>query len=143
MKKYVQEFVQRGLMVAAGGPVVLAIIYGILGATGVIDTLTPWEVCKGILSITLMAFVAAGITMIYTVERLPLISAILIHAGVLYLDYLMIYLANNWLARDLAAFGIFTGVFAAVYAVIWICIYFITKAKTNQLNRKLRTEEGN
>ena len=143
MKKYVLEFVQRGLMVAAGGPVVLAIIYGILGVTGVINTLTPWEVCKGILSITLMAFIAAGITMIYTVERLPLISAILIHAGVLYLDYLMIYLVNNWLARDLAAFGIFTGVFAAGYAIIWVCIYFITKAKTNQLNRKLRANEGN
>ena len=143
MKKYVLEFVQRGLMVAAGGPVVLAIIYGILGATGVIDTLTPWEVCKGILSITLMAFIAAGITTIYTVERLPLISAILIHAGVLYLDYLMIYLLNNWLARDLTAFGIFTGAFVVGYAIIWVCIYFITKAKTEQVNRKLRANEGN
>ena len=143
MKKYVLEFVQRGLMVAAGGPVVLAIIYGILGATGVIDTLTPWEVCKGILSITLMAFIAAGITTIYTVERLPLISAILIHAGVLYLDYLMIYLVNNWLARDLTAFGIFTGAFVGGYAIIWVCIYFVTKSKTEQVNRKLRANEGN
>ena len=143
MKKYVLEFVQRGLMVAAGGPVVLAIIYGILGAVGVISALTPWEVCKGILSITLMAFIAAGITMIYTVERLPLISAILIHAGVLYLDYLMIYLLNNWLARDLTVFGIFTGAFVGGYAIIWVCIYFITKAKTEQVNRKLRANEGN
>lgn len=143
MKKHVSEFVQRGLLVAAGGPVVLAIIYGILGAAGVIETLTPWEVCKGILSITVLAFIAAGITMIYTVERLPLISAILIHAGVLYLDYLMIYLVNNWLARDLTAFGIFTGCFAAGYAVVWICIYQITKKKTDQVNRKLRAGEGN
>ena len=142
MKKYVLEFVQRGLMVAAGGPVVLAIIYGILGATGVIDTLTPWEVCKGILSITLMAFIVAGITTIYTVERLPLISAILIHAGVLYLDYLMIYLVNNWLARDLTAFGIFTVFFAVGFALIWICIYVHTKAKADKLNRKLNPEKG-
>lgn len=143
MKKYVLDFVQRGLMVAAGGPVVLAIIYGVSGAVGVIDTLTPWDVCKGILSITVMAFIAAGITMIYTVERLPLISAILIHAGVLYLDYLMIYLLNNWLARNLVAFGIFTGAFAVGYAIIWVCIYFITKAKTDRVNRKLRANEGN
>ena len=141
MKKYVLEFVQRGLMVAAGGPVVLAIIYGILGATGVIDTLTPWEVCKGILSITLMAFIAAGITTIYTVERLPLISAILIHAGVLYLDYLMIYLVNSWLARDLGACGIFTAVFTVGFALIWVCIYFHTKVKTDKLNRKLNPEK--
>lgn len=143
MKKYVLEFVHRGLMVAAGGPVVLAIIYGVLGVVGVIDTLTPWEVCKGILSITVMAFIAGGITMIYTVERLPLISAILIHAGVLYLDYLFIYLVNNWLARNLMAFGMFTAVFAAGYALIWICIYLITKKNTDLVNRKLRTNSGN
>lgn len=143
MKKHVLEFVHRGLMVAAGGPVILAVIYGVLGAVGVIDTLTPWEVCKGILSITVMAFIAAGITMIYTVERLPLISAILIHAGVLYLDYLFIYLVNNWLARNLMAFGIFTAVFAVGYAVIWVCIYLITKKNTDLVNRKMRTEQGN
>ena len=139
MKKCVMEFVRRGLMAAAGGPVILAIIYGILGAVGVIETLTPWEVCKGVLSITLMAFIAGGITMVYTVERLPLISAILIHAGVLYLDYLFIYLVNDWLVRDLAAFGVFTGIFAAGYAVVWICIYFVTKAGTERVNRKIHT----
>ena len=143
MKKHVLEFVRRGLMAAAGGPVILAIIYGVLGAVGVIETLMPWEVCKGVLSITLMAFIAGGITMVYTVERLPLISAILIHAGVLYLDYLFIYLVNNWLARNLTAFGVFTGIFAVGYAGVWVCIYFITKAKTDQVNRKLHANEGN
>ena len=143
MKKCVLEFVRRGLMAAAGGPVILAIIYGALGAVGVIDTLTPWEVCKGVLSITLMAFIAGGITMVYTVERLPLISAILIHAGVLYLDYLMIYLVNNWLARNWTAVGAFTGIFVAGYAIVWICIYFITKSKTDRINRVLQNGAGN
>ena len=83
MKKYAVEFLKRGSMAAAGGPVVLAIVYGILGATGVASSLMPQEVCLGILSITLMAFIAGGITMIYTVEALPLICAILIHGGVL------------------------------------------------------------
>ena len=92
MKKYIPEFMRRGLMAAAGGPVILAIIYGALGAAGVIDVLTPWEVCKGVLSITLLALIAGGITMIYTVERLPLLSAILIHAGVLYLDLSLIHI---------------------------------------------------
>ena len=138
MKKYVLEFLRRGLMVAAGGPVVLAVIYGILGATGAADTLTPVEVCKGILSITILAFLAGGITMIYTVDRLPVISAILIHAGVLYLAYLIAYLFNNWLARNWSAFGIFTGAFVVGYAIIWVCIYLITKTKTDRINRMLR-----
>lgn len=143
MKKYISEFVQRGLMAAAGGPVVLAVIYGILGASGVIDTLTPAEVCKGVLSITVLGFIAGGITMIYAVERLPLISAILIHAGVLYLDYLLIYLVNDWLARDWMALGIFTAAFATGYAVIWVCIYLISKKNADQVNRKLRASEQN
>lgn len=142
MKKHVLDFVQRGLMVAACGPVVLAIIYGILGAAGIIESLTPGEVCKGILTITVMAFVAAGITVVYTIESLPLISAILIHAGVLYLDYLMIYMLNDWMPRNFTAIGIFTAIFFVGFAIIWIGIYLYTKTKTDQLNQKLRKEEG-
>ena len=139
MKKYVLEFVKRGLMAAAGGPVILAIIYGVSGATGTVTALSAAEVCTGILSITLMAFIAAGITMIYTVESLPLISAILIHAGVLYLDYLLVYLLNSWLPRS--AIGIFTAFFAAGYALVWLVIYLSIRAKTKKLNAKLRTKE--
>ena len=140
MKKYVQEFVHRGLLAAAGGPVILAIIYGILGVTGAVTSLTPSEVCLGILSITLMAFIAAGITMIYQVEQLPLISAILIHAGVLYLDYLIMYLLNSWMPRDLATFGIFTGIFAVGFALVWLFIYLSIRAKTKRINQKLSAQ---
>ena len=126
-KKYIVEFLKRGLMAAAGGPVVLAIVYGILGYTGAVESLTPQEVATGILTVTLMAFVAAGITMAYQVERLPLISAILIHAGVLYLDYLVMYLLNDWIPRDLTAIGIFTGIFVVGYALVWLCIYLKKK----------------
>ena len=138
MKKYVLEFAKRGLMAAAGGPVILAIIYGILGATGVVAELTPGEVCLGILSITLMTFIAAGITMIYTVESLPLLSAILIHAGVLYLDYLMIYLLNSWIPGNGQGIGIFSAFFAAGFALVWLVIYFCSRKRIQQLNAKIK-----
>ena len=137
MKKHISDFLLRGLMAAAGGPVILAVVYGILGATGTVASLSPAEVCRGILSITLMAFIAAGISMIYTVERLPLICAILIHAGVLYLDYLVMYLFNSWIPADPVAIGIFTGIFAGGFLLVWVIIYFCTKAKTDRLNTKL------
>ena len=124
---------------AAGGPVVLAVIYGILGATGTILALTPAEVCTGILSITVMAFIAAGITAIYQTERIALPFAIAIHAAVLYADYLIMYLLNNWLPRNPGAYGIFTAVFATGFALIWIVIYCITRAKTDTLNKHLPT----
>lgn len=137
MKKYVTEFLKRGLMAAAGGPVVLAIVYGMLGNAGVIESLSPTEVTTGILSVTLMAFIAAGITVVYTAESLPLISAILIHAGVLYLDYLLMYLLNSWIPRDFTGIGVFTAIFAAGFAVIWLVIYVCIKAKTDSINKKL------
>ena len=139
MKKYVLEFVKRGLMAASGGPVILAIIYYILGATGTVTAFAPNEVCMGILSITVMAFIIAGISMIYTVESLPLPMAILIHAGVLYLDHLLVYLMNSWLPRN--AIGTFTAIFAAGYALVWLVIYLCIRAKTKKLNEKLRAKE--
>ena len=138
MKQFIKGFILRGLTAAAGGPVILAVIYGILGSNGTVESLSPREVCLGILSITLMAFIAAGITVIYTVEQLPLLSAILIHAGILYLDYLMLYLLNNWIPRNSSALGIFTLIFCLSFTAVWVCIYLIIKRKAEQLNRKLR-----
>ena len=138
MKKFCLEFLKRGLLAAWGGPFILAIIYGILGANGTVTALTPSEVCKGILSITLMAFIAAGIQAIYQVERLPLISAILIHGAVLYLDYLIMYLMNDWIPRNLGSLLIFTIIFIVGYVLIWVGIYLFTKRGTNNLNKKLK-----
>ena len=135
MKKYILEFVKRGLMAAAGGPVVLAMIYFVLGATGTVTVLSPNEASLGIVSITLMAFIAAGITMIYTVESLALPMAILIHAGVLYLDYLLMYLLNSWLPRN--AIGVFSVIFFAGFALVWVVIWLCIRGKTKKLNEKM------
>lgn len=137
MKKHIGQFVLRGLLAASGGPVILAIIYGALGATGEVTSLSPSEVCLGIISVTLMAFIAAGITTVYQIERLPLLSAILIHGGVLYLDYLVMYLLNDWIPRNMKGMGLFTGIFFVGYAVVWLCIYLSIRSKTERINQKL------
>lgn len=138
MKTYAKEFMKRGLMAAGGGPVVLAIVYGCLGAAGAVSSLTPGQVCMGILTVTLMAFIAAGITVVYQIERLPLLNALLLHGGVLYLDYLLMYLLNDWIPGNASGIGIFTGIFVAGYALVWVIIYLCIKAKADRLNRQLR-----
>lgn len=140
MKKFAKEFLLRGLVAAGGGPVVLAIIYGILGATGTVSAFTPREVCLGILTVTLLAFVVAGMTAIYQLEQLPLSSAILIHGAGLYAAYILVYLINGWVKQQLIPILIFTAAFVAGYAIIWLIIYSVTKNKTRQLNSKLRTQ---
>ena len=139
MNKHVKEFLLRGLTCAAGGPLVLAIIYAILGAQGVATSLAPAEVSTAIISVTVMAFIAAGITMVYQIEQLPLLCAVLIHGGVLYADYLLMYILNSWIPRNGQAIGIFTAIFAAGYALIWAVIYLTIRAKTERINKKLKT----
>ena len=138
MKKYAAEFIKRGLMAAWGGPVVAAIIFACLGRAGVVETMTVREVCLGIISSALMAFIAGGINVVYQVEKLPLAMAILIHGGVLYLDYLLVYLMNGWLQKQVGPIAVFTLIFAAGFALVWLIIYQIIKKQINQVNKKIR-----
>ena len=138
MKKFLSDFFLRGLVAGSFGPPVLAIIYWILGATSEITALSPHEVATGILTITLLALVVGGMTAIYRQEQLPLLCAILIHGGVLYADYLLMYILNSWIPRNWQAIGIFTAIFATGYALIWAVIYLTIRAKTERINKKLK-----
>ena len=138
MKKFWKEFLLRGLLCAAGGPLVLAIIYGILGATGEVTQLSPNEVCMGILTIMLLAFIVAGMTAIYQIEQLPLPIMILLHGGALYIAYILIYLINGWLKNSLVPILAFTGIFIAGYALIWVMVYCFEKTRTEKLNKLLK-----
>ena len=82
--------------------------------------------------------IAAGIGVVYQIERLPLLSATAIHAGAMYLDYLLIYLLHNWIPRDWAFIGVFTLCFAVGYALIWGIILLSIRHRTNRINRHLR-----
>lgn len=137
MRKFMSDFFLRGLVAASGGPLVLAIIYAILGATGTVDALSPAEVALGIFSITVLALFVGGMTAIYQVEQLPLASAILIHGAGLYAAYILAYLINGWLKRQLVPILIFSIIFIAGYALIWLCIYCFTKHKTARLNKQI------
>lgn len=139
MKTFWKEFFLRGLICASGGPIVLAIIYGILGATGAVEAFSPKDVCIGIVTITLLAFIAAGMTAIYQMEQLPLPIMILLHGGALYIAYILTYLINGWLQNSLIPILVFTGIFVVGYALIWLIIYSIEKAKAEKLNKLLKS----
>ena len=139
MKTFWKEFFLRGLICASGGPIVLAIIYGILGATGAVEAFSPKDVCIGIATITLLAFIAAGMTAIYQMEQLPLPIMILLHGGALYIAYILTYLINGWLQNSLIPILVFTGIFVVGYALIWLIIYSIEKTKAEKLNKLLKS----
>ena len=143
MKKIMKDFLLRGLIACGFGPIVLAILYLILQKQDLIETLTVNEVCLGIFSISALAFLAGGLNVIYQIERLPLMAAILIHGGVLYLAYLVTYLLNGWLEQGITPLLVFSGIFAGGYLTIWVIIYFVTKRKTAKLNQILQAKQQN
>ena len=141
MKKFVSEFMRRGMVAGGFGPIILAIVYLSLYHNGVIETLTVEEVCKGIFSVTALAFLAGGMNAVYQVERLPLMPAILIHGVSLYIGYLVMYRFNNWLEGGTASIMFFTVIFVVGYVVIWVIIYFVTKRNTDKVNAVLQQKQ--
>ncbi len=137
MKKYILEFFRRGLIACGFGPIVLAILYLILQQQGVMETLTVNQVCCGILSLSVLAFIAGGMNVIYQIEQLPLMVAILIHGGVLYFSYLGTYLINDWLEWGNTPILVFSAIFVFGYLIIWVIIYTITKKRTEKINKIL------
>ena len=141
MKKYVLEFFRRGLVACGFGPLVLAVLYLVLQRHAVLETLTVNQVCAGIFSLTALAFIAGGMNVIYQMERLPLMVAILIHGGVLYISYLATYLLNGWLEWGVVPIFVFSGIFVLGYLAIWAAIYSIIKRNTAKLNELLKEKQ--
>ena len=138
MKYILKEFCRRGIAACGLGPIALAVIYLVLQYNGVVEVLTVHGVCVGIFSLTALAFVAGGMNVVYQIERLPLMAAISIHGGVLYVSYLLTYLVNDWLDRGTAPILVFTGIFVVGYLLIWAVIYSIIKRNTDRINEAMR-----
>lgn len=141
MKKSAFEFLRRGLIACGFGPIVLAILYLIMHRIGAIDTLTANEVAIGIFSLTALAFIAGAMNVIYQIESLPLMVAILIHGAVLYVSYLCTYLVNSWLEFGAVPILVFSGIFIVGYFAIWAVIYSIIKRNTDNLNKALAEKQ--
>lgn len=142
MKRHILDFIRRGLAACGFGPIVLAVLYLILQQQGIVENLTVNEVCIGIFSLFALAFIAGGMNFIYQIEQLPLMVAILIHGGILYISYLGTYLLNGWLEWGGIPILVFTGIFVVGYLVIWAVIYSIIKKNTDRINEVLKKQKS-
>lgn len=138
MKKFWLEFAKRGMMAAWGGPVILCIVWACLQKAGVVTTIDVNTVIMAVISSLIIAFVAAGISVVYQMEQLPKSMAALIQMAVLYLDYLILYLLNGWL--PVKAIGIFTILFIVGFLIIWAIIYLTIRNCVKKINAQLRND---
>ena len=143
MKKFISAFVLRGLVAMGLGPIALAIVYLILKQAVPVNTLTVNQICIGIFSLSALAFIAGGMNAIYQIERMPLMTAILIHGSVLYVGYLCTYLLNDWLDFGVIPIIVFTAIFVVGYVVIWAIIYSIIRRNTAKINEMLKKKRQN
>lgn len=134
MKTFLKQFSIRGLMFAGLGPIIYAIAVLLDGDSA----LNALVVFKGIITIYLMVFIVAGSSCIWQIERLGVSIAILIHGGILYLCYLITYLVNGWLEKNLSVIGIFTIIFVVGYLLIVMMIYLAEKRRAKSLNMRLK-----
>ena len=141
MKKIFFGFMRRGATACGIGPIVLAILYLIMQGRNLTGVLTVDQVCIGVFSITALAFIAGGMNVIYQIERLPLMLAILIHGVVLYIAYLATYLVNGWLENGVTPILVFSAIFVVGYLVIWCVVYLIIRKSTARVNRMLREKQ--
>lgn len=137
IKKYYKDFLMRGLTVMGGGPIVLAIIYTVLELCGVEVILNGYQVALGIITITVLAFVAAGVTVVYQIEELPIVKAIALHGIVLYIAYAVVFLVNGWLKEGYIPFLVFTVIFIVGYFAVWGIVYLVIKKSTEKINVKI------
>ena len=137
MKQVLGEFFRRGLVACGFGPLILVVVYLILQQAGV-QALTVREVCLGIVSLWGLAFLAGGMNVVYQIERLPLMGAILMHGLVLYVGYLVTYLINDWLPWGMTPVLVFTAIFVLGYLAVWAVIYTVTKQNTAKVNEMLK-----
>lgn len=143
MKDHISGFIRRGLTACGLGPLVLAALYLILRSRTGMEMLSVNRVCVGILSLSVLAFVAGGMNEVYQIERMPLMVAILIHGTVLYISYLITYLVNGWLEWGTAPVLVFSGIFVVGYLVIWAMIYAVMKSRTAKINEVLMKKRQN
>ena len=142
MKRIILDFLHRGLITCGFGPMVIAVIYLSLQKNIGLETITINEYAISIFSSAILAFIAGGMNVIYQIERLPLMTAILIHGIVLYVTYLVVYLINNWIVWGVTPILIFTVIFVTGYLFIWLIIYIVNKSRTRKLNEMLKRKQS-
>lgn len=137
MNKYLKVFLHRGLIFGGFGPVILGIVFGILGATLEDFSLTGGEVLLAVVSTYLLAFVHAGASVFNQIEHWPVAKSMLFHFLSLYVAYSACYIVNSWIPFEPMVILIFTAIFAATYFLIWGIVVLAVKSTEKRLNKKL------
>ena len=138
MNKYVKEFLIRGFIFSGLGPIVLGIVFMILGFCNVELNLEGWQILLGIVSTYLIAFIQAGSSVFEQIEEWSSFKSAFIHLLSIYLIYLISYLVNNWIPFNWIVIMIFSGTVIVTFILIWLICYFVNRNYKKTLNSMIK-----
>lgn len=138
MNKHLKSFLHRGLIFAGLGPITVGIIILIIGLTTKDQSFTTTKFFVSVITSYVLAFVVAGCSTLYNIEKLSTITASFIHCIALYITYLVVYLINSWLDFEWKSILIFTIIFIVGYLIIWAIILLSSKITEKKLNHKIK-----
>ena len=138
MKKYVKEFMSRGLIFGGFGPIVVGIVHFIISLTINNFSLNGLEILVAIISSYILAFIQAGATVFEQIESFSPVKSLLFHMVSVYITYIFVYLVNSWIPFDLTVIIIFTFIFITLFLLIWFIVYFINRNLTKKMNEKIK-----
>ena len=138
MNKYFKEFLHRGLMFGGFGPIIVGIVFAILGVSIEDFHIDAWQILLAIVSTYVLAFVQAGASVFNQIEHWSVGKSLLWHFVTIYLAYSLCYIANVWIPFEPMVLLIFTVAFAVTYFIVWFSVYFTVRATQKRLNKNLR-----
>lgn len=138
MNEYVKKFFHRGLIFGGFGPIILGIIFAILGATLENFTISGSEILLAIVSTYMLAFLHAGASVFNQIEHWSIARSLACHFATLYLAYTLTYTLNRWIPFDPIVLLVFTGIFIGVYGLVWLVVVLSVKYTARVLNRRGR-----
>lgn len=138
MRAIWKAFLLRGMMFGGFGPIVLGVVYVCISTFGGVRlALGASEVCLGIASTYLLAFVQAGATVFNQIEEWSVPRGLLCHFGTLYAAYVLCYLVNSWIPFDWRVLLFFTAVFVGIYLAVWLTVFFSVRSVGRRCNERL------
>ena len=135
--KNIKEFLLRGIFFAGFGPIIYGLVILLIQYNNDI-ILDGIIIFKGIISTYMLAFIIAGMSIIWKEERLGLAIQILIHSLAVYLSYLLTYLVNGWITTNLSSILGFSLIFICAYVIIWFVIFIVEMKIAKKFNKQLR-----
>lgn len=138
MNKYLRQFFHRGLIFGGFGPIVVGIILAIISVTTNNFEISGVQILLAIVSTYILAFIQAGVSVFNQIESWSLPKSMFCHFSLLYLAYIVCYLANSWISFNVNVILIFTAIFVVIYFVVWITVYLSIKTISKKINSKLK-----